>query len=164
MLESYEASPEGLDLECTSREAVAAFDVDPIEIETTALERHDVIREPTYFSCPSGPVGCGGRHHRVDEQSHSPLEFNPEIVAMAPSLASDADALTWTQSAPRAQLWGEISQPTLVLLGEETLPIMPPAADQILAAVPNSTRQIIRASGHGWDADVMVELLAGFVA
>ena len=93
----------------------------------------------------------------------NPMLQNPLIVAIAPSLAADSEALAWTQSASRSKLWGGISQPTIAILGEETLPIMPAAVDEILAALPNAHKKVIRASGHGWESDVMVEVLSTFL-
>jgi hypothetical protein len=49
------------------------------------------------------------------------------MCAIVPSLEPDAEALAWSQSAPRAELWGSVTQLTQVLLGEETLPFMPAA-------------------------------------
>ena len=92
-----------------------------------------------------------------------PALNTPEIVAMAPSLAADADALAWTQSAAHSVLWGGIAQPTLVLLGDDTLPIMPAAAEKIRAAVPNAQLHTIQASGHGWNPDVMSVALHAFL-
>lgn len=92
-----------------------------------------------------------------------PALNTPEIVAMAPSLAADADALAWTQSAPHNALWGGINQPTLVLVGDDTLPMMPAAAEKIRAAVPNAQLHTIQASGHGWNTDVMSDALHAFL-
>ncbi|MBJ2121668.1 hypothetical protein I6N91_11835 [Arthrobacter sp. MSA 4-2] len=92
-----------------------------------------------------------------------PVLQNPAMLATAPSLAADTEALAWTQSAPRTELWGGIEQPTLIILGDETLPIMPPAAEEIFAAIPNARMEIIEASGHGWESAVMAETLSSFL-
>lgn len=86
------------------------------------------------------------------------------MVEMGPSLASDSDALAWTQSAPRSELWADVSQPTIVIVGEETIPIMGPAADSIVAAIATARKVTIRAADHRWDPDVMAIALAAFLA
>jgi pimeloyl-ACP methyl ester carboxylesterase len=86
----------------------------------------------------------------------------PMMVSIGPSLEVDAEALAWTQSAPRAQLWADIPQQTLVMLGEETLDVMPPAAESIVATLPNARLVTIPASEHGWEPGVMAPQLAEF--
>ncbi len=86
------------------------------------------------------------------------------MVSMGPSLEPDAEALAWTQSAPRAELWSSVTQPTLVILGEETIPVMPPAAESIVAALPNARLVRIPASDHGWEPSVMTPVLAEYFA
>jgi pimeloyl-ACP methyl ester carboxylesterase len=86
----------------------------------------------------------------------------PIMCQIAPSLAPDAESLAWTQSAPRAELWADVTQPTLVLLGEETLPFMPAAADSIVQSLPNARLMRIAANGHEWDPSVMTPVLAAF--
>ena len=86
----------------------------------------------------------------------------PLMCAIAPSLEADSESLAWSQSAPRAELWATVKQPTLVLLGEETLPIMSAAADSIVRALPNARLQRIAATDHQWDPAVMVPVLADF--
>jgi pimeloyl-ACP methyl ester carboxylesterase len=86
----------------------------------------------------------------------------PKMCAIAPSLEADAESLAWSQSAPRAELWANVTQPTLVLLGEETLPFMPAAADSIVRALPNARRMEIPAADHQWDPAVLTPVLAEF--
>jgi pimeloyl-ACP methyl ester carboxylesterase len=86
----------------------------------------------------------------------------PLMCAVAPSLEADSESLAWSQSAPRAELWATVTQPTLVLLGEETLPFMPAAADSIVRALPNARLQKVPASDHQWDPAAMQPILAGF--
>ncbi|MCQ9163811.1 MULTISPECIES: alpha/beta fold hydrolase [unclassified Arthrobacter] len=87
----------------------------------------------------------------------------PVMTAMGPSLEPDAEALAWTQSAPRADLWASITAPTLALVGEQTLPIMPPAAASIAANVPNAGSGTIRAANHSWEPETMASRVAGFL-
>lgn len=86
----------------------------------------------------------------------------PIMLGLAPSLSADAESLAWNQSAPRAELWSGISQPTLAMVGEQTLPIMPEAADSIVASLPNARKKIIPAANHGWEPGVMAAALAEF--
>lgn len=87
----------------------------------------------------------------------------PIMTAIGPSLEPDAEALAWTQSAPRAELWRDITQPTLVLIGEQTLDLMPPAADSIVAALPNAEKRTIPASDHTWEPRLMALTIAEFL-
>jgi pimeloyl-ACP methyl ester carboxylesterase len=88
----------------------------------------------------------------------------PIMANMAPSLAPDAEALAWTQSAPRADLWSSVTQPTIAIVGEQTIPIMPTAADAIVAALPDGRRLTIPGANHGWQPGVMAAVLAEFFA
>jgi pimeloyl-ACP methyl ester carboxylesterase len=87
----------------------------------------------------------------------------PIMVAMGPSLEPDAESLAWTQSAPRAELWKNIPQPTIVLVGEQTVPIMHPAADSMAHALPNASKRIIPAANHGWEPELMAGEIATFI-
>jgi pimeloyl-ACP methyl ester carboxylesterase len=87
----------------------------------------------------------------------------PTMTAMGPSLEPDAEALAWTQSAPRAELWRGITQPTLVLIGEETLDLMPPAADSIVAALPDAEKRSIPAADHYWEPKPLARTIAEFL-
>lgn len=88
----------------------------------------------------------------------------PIMLELCPSLSADAESLAWTQSAPRAQLWSGITQPTLAIVGEQTLPIMPEAADSIVANIPSARKTTIPAANHGWEPAVMAGALADFLA
>ena len=85
----------------------------------------------------------------------------PLYERMASTLEADAEALAWTQSAPRAELWASVDVPVLVLLGADTFPFMADAADALVSALPRAERAQIRGSGHRWEpADLAVELAA----
>ena len=88
----------------------------------------------------------------------------PVMVGIGPSLEPDAEALAWTQSAPRADLWSSVTQPTIAIIGEETIPIMPAAATSIVNALPNAHLIRIPALNHGWEPGVMAPVLAEFLA
>ncbi|MFD4422012.1 alpha/beta fold hydrolase [Agromyces sp. NPDC058484] len=87
----------------------------------------------------------------------------PIMTAMGPSLEPDSESLAWTQSAPRAELWAGITQPTLVLVGEETLDIMGPAADSIVASLPNARKGTLPAADHRWEPRSMALAIAEFL-
>jgi pimeloyl-ACP methyl ester carboxylesterase len=84
----------------------------------------------------------------------------PVMLELGPTLSADAEALAWTQSAPRAELWSAITQPTVALVGEQTLPVMHTAADSIVNNLPNAQKIVIRAANHGWEPKVMADTLA----
>jgi pimeloyl-ACP methyl ester carboxylesterase len=86
----------------------------------------------------------------------------PTQVALAPSLEPDVESLAWTQSAPRAELWARITQPTLVLLGEQTMPFMQAAADSMLGALPHARLARFGGADHRWEPAMLVPLLAEF--
>jgi pimeloyl-ACP methyl ester carboxylesterase len=74
----------------------------------------------------------------------------PMFERMAPSVQADAEALAWAQSAPRSQLWGGITAPTVVLLGTTAFPFFSEAADSIVMSLPHAERAEIPGSNHGW--------------
>jgi pimeloyl-ACP methyl ester carboxylesterase len=88
----------------------------------------------------------------------------PIMVAMGPSLEPDSESLAWTQSAPRVELWKNVTQPTAVLVGEQTGPIMHPAADSMVASLPNASKRVIPAANHSWEPEVMAQKIAEFLA
>ena len=88
----------------------------------------------------------------------------PTMMAIGPTLVPDAEALAWTQSAPHAELLGDIDAPVLAMYGSETLPLFPEAAAAIVAAVPNGRTAVLAGRDHGWDREEMAETLAGFFA
>jgi pimeloyl-ACP methyl ester carboxylesterase len=85
------------------------------------------------------------------------------MLEIAPSLEPDAESLAWTQSAPRADLWGDVTAPTLVLVGEQTLPIMTSAAASIVASKPNAQTRTIPAADHSWEPRTMALAIAEFL-
>ena len=87
----------------------------------------------------------------------------PVMVSMGPSLEPDAEALAWTQSAPRAELWAGVTQPTLVLVGEETMALMRPAAESLVAALPDARFETIGAREHSWEPQEMATTIARFL-
>ncbi|GAA1824772.1 alpha/beta fold hydrolase [Agromyces salentinus] len=87
----------------------------------------------------------------------------PVMTAMAPSLEPDAEALAWTQSAPRAELCAEVHARTLVLVGSETQPLMVAAADSLVAGLPRAERRELAASDHRWDPKQLALAIAGFL-
>jgi hypothetical protein len=86
------------------------------------------------------------------------------MKAVSPSLAPDAEALAWTQSRPRAELWSSVRIPVLVLVGEETLPFFPAAAESIVASVSDGRSTRVPATNHSWEVGPMVDVLAEFFA
>ncbi|HKH08468.1 MAG TPA: alpha/beta hydrolase [Agromyces sp.] len=87
----------------------------------------------------------------------------PIMVRIGPSLQADAESLAWTQSAPRAELWGHVLAPTLVLTGEESLEMMGPAARSIEATLPNAEHRAISAADHQWEPHIMATTIADFL-
>ncbi|RZS68424.1 alpha/beta hydrolase family protein [Agromyces ramosus] len=85
------------------------------------------------------------------------------MLEIAPSLEPDAESLAWTQSAPRAGLWGGITAPTLALVGEQTLPIMTSAAASVVASMPNARSRTIPAADHQWEPRTMALAIAEFL-
>ncbi|MBT8159843.1 MULTISPECIES: alpha/beta fold hydrolase [Arthrobacter] len=88
----------------------------------------------------------------------------PIMMEIGPSLSADSESLAWTQSAPRAELWSGVKQPTLVLLGEQTQTIMTEAADAITANIPGAAKKTIPGANHSWEPKVMAGALAEFFA
>ena len=88
----------------------------------------------------------------------------PVMVSMGPSLEPDAESLAWTQSAPRTELWGGITQPVLVLVAAQTLPIMQNAADSMLASLPHARSGVVGAGNHSWEPAEMASAIAAFLS
>ena len=84
----------------------------------------------------------------------------PLFERMAPSVAADAEALAWTQSAPRTQLWSAITAPTVVLLGTSAFPFFADAADSIVRSLASAERAEVPGSGHGWEPAALAAALA----
>ena len=76
----------------------------------------------------------------------------PSMERAAPTLEADAEALAWTQSAPRRQLWGGITVPTLVVLGTATLAFFDAVADAVVSSLAHARKVVIPGSDHGWEA------------
>ena len=87
----------------------------------------------------------------------------PVMTAISPSLEPDAEALAWTQTAPRAELWADVTQPVLVLVGRQTVGVMGPAADSLVTALANAERRELEASDHVWDPRELALTIAGFL-
>ena len=87
----------------------------------------------------------------------------PRYEHMAPTLEADAEALAWTQSAPRRQLWASVTAPTVVLLGTDTFPFMADAADSIVRSLPDAERAEVPGSGHRWRAADLAERIAAYL-
>jgi pimeloyl-ACP methyl ester carboxylesterase len=79
---------------------------------------------------------------------------------MAPTVEADAEALAWTQSRPRRELWRGITVPTVVLLGRSAFPFFHDAADSIVASLPNARRATVDGAGHEWSPAAMADALA----
>jgi pimeloyl-ACP methyl ester carboxylesterase len=84
----------------------------------------------------------------------------PLFERMAPSVAADAEALAWTQSAPRTQLWSAITAPAVVLLGTSAFPFFADAADSIVGSLASAERAEVPGSGHGWEPAALAAALA----
>jgi len=87
----------------------------------------------------------------------------PIMTGLGPSLEPDSEALAWTQSAPRVELWGGIAAPTLALVGEQSLEFMRPAAESIVANLPNAELRTIPAAEHTWEPKRMALTIAEFL-
>lgn len=84
----------------------------------------------------------------------------PLLERAAPSLEADAEALAWTQSAPRRELWSRVRIPTVVLLGESAFPLFEAAADSVVGSVAGATTVRIPGSGHGWEPGDLADAIA----
>jgi pimeloyl-ACP methyl ester carboxylesterase len=84
----------------------------------------------------------------------------PAYERMAPTVQADAEALAWTQSAPRRELWADVTAPTVVLLGTSAFPFFCDAADSIVAALPDAERAEVPGADHGWQPADMADVLA----
>jgi pimeloyl-ACP methyl ester carboxylesterase len=84
----------------------------------------------------------------------------PQFARMAATVEADAEALAWTQSKPRRELWQGITAPAVVLLGRQAFPFFHDAADSIVAALPKARRTTVEGAGHGWAATDMADAIA----
>jgi pimeloyl-ACP methyl ester carboxylesterase len=87
----------------------------------------------------------------------------PLFERMAPTVEADAEALAWTQSAPRRRLWSSVTAPTVVLLGSDPFPFFVDAAESIVAALPSAVRAEVPGSGHRWEAADLAARIAGYL-
>lgn len=99
--------------------------------------------------------------HWVEGSRQSPVWST--MVAVGPSLAGDAASLTWSQSAPRDQLFAPIEIPVQVMLGADTMPLFVAAAESITAALPQATTVRVAGADHGWELDALVTNLTTFL-
>ena len=86
-------------------------------------------------------------------------EHWPLYARMAPTVEADAEALAWTQSRPRSELWRGITAPAVVLLGRSAFPFFHDAADSIVAALPHARRATVAGADHGWAPADMADAL-----
>jgi pimeloyl-ACP methyl ester carboxylesterase len=84
----------------------------------------------------------------------------PLFARMAPTVQADAEALAWTQSKPRRELWQGITVPAVVLLGIRAFPFFHDAADSIVAALPDARQVTVEGADHGWAATDMADAIA----
>ncbi|WP_051515577.1 alpha/beta fold hydrolase [Candidatus Blastococcus massiliensis] len=87
----------------------------------------------------------------------------PLFERMAATLEADAEALAWTQSAPRSRLWASVTAPAVVLLGTDTFPFMADAAASLVRSLHRAERVEIPGSGHRWRVADLAERLAGYL-
>jgi pimeloyl-ACP methyl ester carboxylesterase len=87
----------------------------------------------------------------------------PLFERMAPTVAADAEALAWTQSAPRRALWASVTAPTVVLLGSDPFPFFVDAAESIVEALPSAERAEVPGGGHRWRAADLAACLAAYL-
>ena len=87
----------------------------------------------------------------------------PVMTSIGPSLEGDSEALAWSQSAPRKELFAAVTVPALVLLGEETMPLFADAADSIATALPDVRSERVAGKEHSWDPAAMIETLDAFL-
>ncbi|WP_394554746.1 alpha/beta fold hydrolase [Agromyces sp. MMS24-JH15] len=87
----------------------------------------------------------------------------PVMTSIAPSLEADAEALAWTQSAPRADLWRGIRAKALVLVGSESLDLMHAAADSMVRALTDAERGTVEARDHRWEPRTLAMAIAAFL-
>jgi pimeloyl-ACP methyl ester carboxylesterase len=145
--------------------ALVMFEV-PLDSEegTDGAEFHAGLRERIAGDDPDSVVEYFMKDMPREwlEQAKSSPSW-PVMVRIGPSLEADAESLAWSQSKPRAELFGRIQAPALVLVGEETLDVMAPAADAIVAAMPNAERGTIPAAQHQWQPEDMANVIADFL-
>ncbi|MFI6291036.1 alpha/beta fold hydrolase [Nonomuraea sp. NPDC050790] len=88
----------------------------------------------------------------------------PMFERMAPSVRADAEALAWTQSAPRRRLWARVEVPVVVLLGAGAFPFFAEAADSMVASLGRAERAEVPGAGHGWEPADLAKALASHLS
>jgi pimeloyl-ACP methyl ester carboxylesterase len=83
----------------------------------------------------------------------------PQYARMAPAMLADAEAMAWTQSRPRRELWREITAPAAVLLGRDAPEFFHAAVDSIVANLANARRVTVPGSGHTWPPAEMADVI-----
>ncbi|HET6530527.1 MAG TPA: alpha/beta hydrolase [Actinoplanes sp.] len=83
----------------------------------------------------------------------------PLFARMAPTVQADAEALAWTQSTPRRDLWRSVTRPVYVLLGRDAPEFFQAAADSLVANLAQARRVEVPGSGHTWPAGEMADAL-----
>lgn len=85
----------------------------------------------------------------------------PLYQAMAPTLLGDAEALAWTELAPRVQLWSGITARTTGLLGQNTFNLFNDAAEAILHALPGARRGTVTSGdSDSWEPGSLADAIA----
>lgn len=109
---------------------------------------------------------AGALRHYMKDMPPDLLEIvsgTPGMIDQAGSLKADGDSLAWAESAPHAELFGDIAAPTLAMIGEHTYDIMRPAAESIATAVPAGSWKTVPGERHTWQPATMADELAAFV-
>ena len=97
----------------------------------------------------------------LEQARQSPLW--PTMLAQVGSLRPDGQSLAWAESAPHAELFGQLRMPVLAVVGEQTFPEMVPAAESIAAAIPGATWKHMPGAWHSWEPEPMATELTQFV-
>jgi pimeloyl-ACP methyl ester carboxylesterase len=74
----------------------------------------------------------------------------PLFARMAPTVQADAEALAWTQSKPRRELWRDVAGPAVVLLGRGAPLFFRVAAASLVANLADAHQVDVPGSGHRW--------------
>jgi hypothetical protein len=86
-------------------------------------------------------------------------EHWPLFARMAPTVQADAEALAWTQSRPRRELWQGLTMPAFVLLGRDAPGFFESAANSLVATLADARRIEVPGSGHTWPPAEMADAL-----
>ncbi|MCS5732958.1 alpha/beta fold hydrolase [Herbiconiux daphne] len=85
------------------------------------------------------------------------------IIAGAPALRADAQALVWATAALENGGLGGIRVPVLAMYAEQTFPGMFEAAERVALAVSTTTVREMPGAHHTWEPESMAAELAEFV-